>query len=1011
MVKYLFYLLFLLFLTACDSSSGGGVVGCPDNNHFEGNSCVANILSCSIKDGVGVRTWDGKKYSSCAITQCFNDKHPENGSCVDNERLCSTFYGQGKQVWDGEKYSECLMSSCVEGYHLVGQQCLYNVQECFVENGSGFKIWENGEYSACQINCNEGFHTNANQTVCENDIVSCTVPNGFGQKVWENSQYSECRNLVCNSNYVLFNNSCIPLSVTCNVDNGVGTKVWTGADYGECVLSTCNSGFHREGNVCESNTRSCPINNGAGSQIWNVGTNLWGSCQIVSCLNDYHIEAGQCQSDAKICSLPNGQGVQYWNNITKLYGSCLSQSCNNGFHVDGALCLPNTRNCFISNGQGLQTWNEQIGDWNTCEASICNSGYHIENGQCVYNTKSCLIANGLGTQSWISNQNQYGQCTPISCNSGFHANLNSCDPNQITCFVVNGEGSQTWNGSSYGQCTPTNCINNYHIENNSCIFNEKSCAIQNGVGVQYWDQINLSYSQCQIQSCNSDFHLESNQCLPNLKSCQVNNFVGSSYWIPDSQTYSTCAITGCVVGYHLDNGICQSDQIACSVSNGQGIKTWNGSSYSACSQIICNPSYFNYKDICIEYGQINSSIYSNQIIKSRIIKNNNNKYLYITANENLSTGSIDLTYGRWNVLDLNFNNLSYLNDVLPITGNYEKMINQIGSNVTYLADFSSTSLMKMDSLLNRTEISSNFEPLTSNSFYQDGFLYYYKKDNFPVIYRNNLIDSETIFKDNFPANSLLTNNYMGNNGNYLEITNLTEFSKFISLYKKTETGYSLIKNFTSPSEFILKYFETGLNSYFNVGNMSTRTLSFYQDVSNLLVPFNINFSHVYSLAFDETQILEFNNYVFMNGSGSSSNGNQIYRTDGTVPQILKKLPFADRFFYNFKIVGAGFYVFSRTGSDTELYYSNGELENLTLVKNLGQQQVKQVVNVNNKYLSFLSEDSQKAYIWISDGTEAGTISVLNSFNKTGARIETSDQFILMGLDNRIFKINSDTLPE
>jgi len=165
--RYLFY---LLFLSACDSSRGGGIIGCLDNNYFEENSCVANIVSCSIVDGVGVRTWDGKKYSYCAITKCFNDKHPENGFCVDNKRTCSTFYGQGKQIWDGEIYSECLMTSCVEGYHLVGQQCLYNVQECFVANGSGFKVWENGAYSNCQINCNEGFHINSNQTLCEKDI-------------------------------------------------------------------------------------------------------------------------------------------------------------------------------------------------------------------------------------------------------------------------------------------------------------------------------------------------------------------------------------------------------------------------------------------------------------------------------------------------------------------------------------------------------------------------------------------------------------------------------------------------------------------------------------------------------------------------------------------------------------------------------------------------------------------------------------------------------------------------
>lgn len=61
----------------------------------------------------------------------------------------------------------------------------------------------------------------------------------------------------------------------------------------------------------------------------------------------------------------------------------------------------------------------------------------------------------------------------------------------------------------------------------------------------------------------------------------------------------------CSNGTHLANNTCVSNSQTCSVANGNGSQNWNGSSWSACQLVSCNPGFNASNNACLSTQLVN----------------------------------------------------------------------------------------------------------------------------------------------------------------------------------------------------------------------------------------------------------------------------------------------------------------------------------------------------------------------------------------------------------------------
>ncbi|MEO0335141.1 MAG: hypothetical protein AAF202_02025, partial [Pseudomonadota bacterium] len=201
----------------CDSGykneSNQCVSACESNEHLENGNCVSNTKACPIENGSGASMWDGSKYGPCTVVSCNNtyseqnnacvltcqsNEHTENGSCVSNVKSCPLANGIGEQTWNGSSYGACNVKTCNDGYsqqgnecslfcqpneHVENGSCVSNVKNCSIENGTGEQIWDGQQYGVCELkSCNDGFKEESGACV---DQLACT----YDGQTLENGQF------------------------------------------------------------------------------------------------------------------------------------------------------------------------------------------------------------------------------------------------------------------------------------------------------------------------------------------------------------------------------------------------------------------------------------------------------------------------------------------------------------------------------------------------------------------------------------------------------------------------------------------------------------------------------------------------------------------------------------------------------------------------------------------------------------------------------------------------------
>lgn len=86
--------------------------------------CTNQILNALLAN----ITWDGSQYSPCLVESCVSTHHIFDNACESNVITCSVENGNGTKTWSGESqnYQECVVSSCESNrYAIVNNSCDY----------------------------------------------------------------------------------------------------------------------------------------------------------------------------------------------------------------------------------------------------------------------------------------------------------------------------------------------------------------------------------------------------------------------------------------------------------------------------------------------------------------------------------------------------------------------------------------------------------------------------------------------------------------------------------------------------------------------------------------------------------------------------------------------------------------------------------------------------------------------------------------------------------------------
>ncbi|MDD2565775.1 MAG: InlB B-repeat-containing protein, partial [Candidatus Gracilibacteria bacterium] len=466
------------------SQTWNGVAWLPANSTTEYNT-TASSTSCRYNCSPGFHSEDG------------------GTSCISNIKSCTVVNGLGSQTWNSSNssWNTCTVSSCNTGYTTSSNTCI--ASNCTAGNqtvnGHTYAITAFNHSTTQSKSVTIGI-TNGTRTYTQ--VFSCDYGN-----VSPSGSESDSPN--CTLNYTWDGGSCVAgtKTYTCNatipansIINTVSSylQTWNGSAWLPADSSTlynttasttscnykCKPLFHTEnlGTSCISDTKTCTITNGAGSQTWNGST--WETCTVSSCNSGYVNQSNICVADVCGGTVPaNGTSNATSQTITKswVYNLTASQctfKCNTNYTWNGTnACVANTQtySCPVrpsytdwnTVGSYTQTWNgsswlpaNSTTTYNTTASTTacnykCSTGYHYESG-CISNTKACTIANGAGSQTWSATR---GTCTVTSCNSGYVQSSNTCVPASCTtpwgATVANGASVTAYSATS--ATSPTTC--------------------------------------------------------------------------------------------------------------------------------------------------------------------------------------------------------------------------------------------------------------------------------------------------------------------------------------------------------------------------------------------------------------------------------------------------------------------------------------------------------------------------------------------------------------------------
>ncbi len=131
-----------------------------------------------------------------------------------------------------------------------------------------------------------------------------------------------------------------------------------------------------------------------------------------------------------------------------------------------------------------------------------------------------------------------------------------------------------------------------------CRDKERVCGLPFGEGLQYL--FNNRYSACEATACEFGFHIENKACVSDLRSCVRGSQKGQQQWQESNSTYSSCEVDlVCKPEEHIEGGHCVLNSKACPVDFGFGEMLWNGSAYSSCSALSCQPGFRVLNQACL----------------------------------------------------------------------------------------------------------------------------------------------------------------------------------------------------------------------------------------------------------------------------------------------------------------------------------------------------------------------------------------------------------------------------
>lgn len=288
---------------------------------------------------------------SCVISVTFNSDNQNSGLIPliiniinDNQQVLKSYQHLFSLVDSNNEQNvnqSNSINSCKTNNHIEGRKCLSNIKNCSILPqfaSAGTQLWSNGIWGSCQITQCLGDKKIFNNECMDISRTCITRPdntiNGSesltniinGQFIQGSVlEYGVCSGFSCiNSNYTLFNNSCMSNQIACTDSLGYGHKnlnALTGQYESTCILEGCNDNvnYMLSNNQCVPSIVYCDINNyyTLGNLIYDLNaTGVSGAvpnCAINSCSNGYTPNSNntQCVESDVACTIINNDTRVY----------------------------------------------------------------------------------------------------------------------------------------------------------------------------------------------------------------------------------------------------------------------------------------------------------------------------------------------------------------------------------------------------------------------------------------------------------------------------------------------------------------------------------------------------------------------------------------------------------------------------------------------------------------------------------------------------------------------------
>jgi len=359
--------------TICNGDNGISICLCDEGYHDENSVCVENTLNCNTNQHEEVlECVNNNKMVDCNIitpplNATLNTEQVEilwSNGMWNNPADCSWNCNIGFHPNPEKTACEANTLNCDENQHEEALECIDNTKmvDCNIitpplnstlNTEQVEIIWSNGNWSEpanCSWSCNENFHPNAENTVCEENILECegnqheennscvnnikqvnctnnTPETGINVDLlvditWSNGQWStpiDCE-WYCNPEYEKTDTGCViignPGAKCTGNDDCLGENTFC-ADYTN--NGYCSSSCERDGDICMTNGvcssqvcyKRCTLGDDSSCErdeliCVNGENNIGAVCRLKcyqdnECTSGYCTNAGHCEINYTSC--------------------------------------------------------------------------------------------------------------------------------------------------------------------------------------------------------------------------------------------------------------------------------------------------------------------------------------------------------------------------------------------------------------------------------------------------------------------------------------------------------------------------------------------------------------------------------------------------------------------------------------------------------------------------------------------------------------------------------------